>query len=233
MNARSIHRRPCRPTAGRLAVVIAAIAVSALWPVPPAAADGPLVRYANDFQSAEVGSVPDDFLVLQGAFSVQEQDGHRFLELPGAPLESFGLLFGPTERANLAVSARVQTGARGRLYSTFGIGLNGVAGYRLQVSPARQALELYKADEPLAATPFNWRPDSWTMMRLRVRQLADDKWKVEGKAWEQGADEPAGWMIVLEDADSPPPGRPSLWASPFAGKPIRFDDLLVTEATGD
>src|SRR5207302_2909423 len=85
------------------------------------------VIYENNFEKAEVGKVPEDLLVLDGAFAVKEEGGNKFLELPGAPLDSFGLLFGPTESVGLAVSARVYGTAKGRRFPTFGIGANGVS----------------------------------------------------------------------------------------------------------
>src|SRR5882724_41425 len=106
--------------------------------------------YENDFEKSALDKVPDDFLVLAGGFAVKEEGGNKFLELPGAPLDTFGALFGPTEKAGIAVSARIKGTGKGRRYPTFGVGLNGQGGYRLQVSPAKKVLELYKGDEVLA-----------------------------------------------------------------------------------
>jgi len=61
------------------------------------------VLYENNFEKAAVGKVPEDFLVLDGSFAVKEEGGNKFLELPGAPLESFGVQFGPAEASDLAV----------------------------------------------------------------------------------------------------------------------------------
>src|SRR5215468_6518392 len=63
--------------------------------------------YENNFEKAEVGNVPADFMVLDGGFAVKEEAGNKFLELPGAPLDSFGVQFGSTESSNLCVSARI------------------------------------------------------------------------------------------------------------------------------
>src|SRR5437867_11852347 len=70
---------------------------------------GPMARplYENNFEKADLDKVPDDFLVLDGQFAVKEEGGNKFLELPGAPLDAFGVLFGPTETQGLAVSARI------------------------------------------------------------------------------------------------------------------------------
>src|SRR3989441_4004925 len=102
--------------------------------------------YENDFEKAALGKVPDDFLVLDGQFAVREEGGNKFLELPGAPLDTFGALFGPTEKEGVAVSARIFGTGKGRRYPTFAVSLNGVGGYKLQVSPAKKLAELYKGD---------------------------------------------------------------------------------------
>src|ERR1700733_6665018 len=72
--------------------------------------------YENNFEKAEVGKVPDDFLVLDGGFAVKEENGNRFLELPGAPLDSFSAQFGPTESSGVSVSARIKATAKGRRF---------------------------------------------------------------------------------------------------------------------
>jgi NhaP-type Na+/H+ and K+/H+ antiporter len=100
------------------------------------------ILYQNDFSKGEVGKLPDEMLLLDGGFAVQEINGNKVLQLPGAPLDTFGVLFGPTETANLAISARVHSTRKGRREPAFAVGLNGNAGYRLQVSAAKKLLEL-------------------------------------------------------------------------------------------
>src|SRR6266705_3685029 len=104
--------------------------------------------YENDFEKAALDKVPEDFLVIDGQFAVKEEGGNKFLELPGAPLDTFGVLFGPTEKEGTAVFARIYGTGKGRRYPSFAVGLNGqgTAAYRLQVSPAKKALELFKGD---------------------------------------------------------------------------------------
>ena len=189
----------------------------------------PKTIYQNDFEKAAGGKVPEDLLVLDGAFAVKEEGGNKSLELPGAPLDSFGLLFGPTEGAGLNVSARVRGTARGRRFPTFGIGLNGVGGYKLQVSPGKKLLELYKGEQVLTTTPYAWESDSWTLLRLQVRK-AGETWQIEGKAWKQGGPEPTAWTISQTEKTEPSPGRASLWGSPYATTPILYDDLLIRAA---
>ena len=49
--------------------------------------------YHANIDNTEVGEVPDDFLVLDGDFSVKKENGNKFIELPGSPLDSFGIMF--------------------------------------------------------------------------------------------------------------------------------------------
>jgi len=209
------------PTALATTLSLAAVAACACLAQPK-----PL--YQNDFEQAALGKAPPDMLVLDGAFAVKQEGTNKFLELPGAPLNSFLLLFGPAEKEGLAVSARVYGAAKGRRSPTFAVGLNGSAGYRLQVSPGRGSLELFKGDLLVASTPYNWQSGLWTHLCLRSRKVKDGEWKLEGKAWSHDAPEPTAWMIAHTEKEEPRPGRALLCGSPFSGTPIRYDDLLVT-----
>lgn len=192
-------------------------------------ADDSKLPYSNDFASAEVGKVPDEFLVLDGGFVVKSDGTNKFLELPGAPLDSFGVLFGPTVSENIEVTARIRGTGKGRRYPTFGVGLNGQEGYKLQVSPAKKLLELYKADEVIGSVGFDWKSGQWTMMKLAVRKTGK-YWVVEGKAWTRGGSEPEHPMISSEQKFQPAAGRASIWGQPYATTPIQFDDFLVKQA---
>ena len=191
-----------------------------------ARADDAKPLFENNFEQAEAGKVPDGFLVLDGEYTVKEEGGNKFLELPGAPLDSFGVLFGPTVKNDVAVSARIRGTKKGRRFPTFAVGLNGQGGYRLQVSPAKGALEIFKSDASVASVPFDWKSGEWTLLRLQVTK-SGDVWKFEGKAWTQGAAEPAQAMISYEEKEEPSAGRASIWGSPISTTPIQFDDLVL------
>jgi hypothetical protein len=224
----------CLLTAAALSAC-AAIAQEGATPAPPAAAPadpaGAKPDYACDFEKIEPGLPPDDFMVLGGTFTVVQDGSNRVLELAGAPLDAFGILFGPAVQSKHSVSARARGTAKGKLQPAFGVGLNGVGGYRLQLSPMRRALEIIKGDAPVAAIPYRWESGTWTWFRFQVRSAGDKAWKVEGKAWPQGKDEPKAWMVAFDEKEEPPPGRPSVWGIPFSDLPIQFDDLRVAPAT--
>jgi hypothetical protein len=179
--------------------------------------------YENNFERAELQKLPQDMMLMGGGFAVAAEGSNKFLELPGSPLEAFGVLFGPTETNGISVTARV-------FGTSFAIGLNGVGGYKLQVSAAKKLIELYRGEELLVSAPWQWQSGSWTMLRLQSSITKTGEFSVQGKAWKHGTAEPPAWTISYVDKTEPPAGRPSLWGAPYADTPIRFDDLKVSAA---
>jgi hypothetical protein len=186
--------------------------------------------YQNNFEKAELQKMPADMMLMEGGFAVAEESGNKFLELPGAPLETFGVLFGPTETNGVSVTMRAFGTGKGRRAPAFAVGLNGVGGYKLQVSPAKKLVELYRGDELLTSAAYEWTSGTWTVLRLQTR-AKDGGISVQGKAWKQGGAEPKEWMLSHPDKTEPPAGRASLWGAPYSGTPIRFDDLVVGPAS--
>src|SRR3954462_4432789 len=177
--------------------------------------------YENNFEKADLNKVPDDMLVLDGAFAVKEENGNKFLELPGAPLDTYGVLFGPTLKENASVAARFFGTARGRRYPTFAIGLNGLGGYKLRVSPGKKQLEIYRADEVRKAIPYDWQPGKWIYLKLTLLKSGEKEWSIEGKTWNDGAKEPEKPSIIFTDTEAPPTGRALVSGSPYSGTPVR------------
>ena len=189
-------------------------------------ADDAKPLYENDFEKAEMGKVPEDMMVLDGGFEVKQENGNKFLELPGAPLDTYNILFGPTVKSEVSVSARIRGTSHGRREPTFAVGLNGQGGYRLQVSASKNELEIFKGDESVAHVAFQWKSGTWTMLKLQVAK-SGNIWKIEGKAWAQGSEEPKKPMISYDETKEPNPGRASIWGSPFSNTPIQYDDFVV------
>lgn len=195
--------------------------------LPSAFASDPAEKelvYEMDFEEEELDSVPADFLVIEGMFAVKEEEGNRFFELPGTPLETYVTLFGPRAQKNIMVQSRAYGTRRGRRYPMFGVGLNGVVGYKLKVTPAKRKLELYRGDQKITDTDYSWESGQWTVMKLKVTQLESGDYQIQGKAWPETKEEP-DWHIDSTDEKEPFPGQAAIWCSPYAGTPIRFDDL--------
>ena len=209
-------RRVCVP------VVVSLLAAAA------PAGDAPL--YSNDFAKAAPGKLPDEeFLVLAGDFQVKEVGGEKLLEVAPYPLDTFGVLFGPAGESTGTVSARVWAATTGRRFPEFGVGSNDTGGYKLWLMPRMNRIEIRKADVTVATAPYEgWKPETWTRFRLSVSKAGEGAWKVQGKAWADGAEEPKDWAVTFDDTTEPAAGRASVWANPYSGNPVRFDDLLVT-----
>ncbi len=185
--------------------------------------------YQNNFEQIPAGEVPEDFLVLDGNFAVKQESDNKFLELPGAPLDAFGFMFGPSARHGNEISARMFGTKKGRRRPVFGIALNGVNGYRLQVAPGKRVIELLKAGTVVAKTPFRWDGGEWLRLALRVEQTSDAEWTISGKVWPDGKPTPTKPTVTLKESKEPRNGKPSIWGSPYSGTPIRYDDIVVNK----
>ena len=190
------------------------------------------ILFQSSFASAKTDAPPDGFMILGGEFKVQEMDSKKILELPGSPLDDFGALFGPAQGENVVVRARIRSEGSRRLAPRFGVGLNGASGYRLLVVPSRKEVQLFKDQEAIASAPFEWESGAWTRLHLQVRKISDGKWRVEGKAWTDGKAEPPQWTITFDATAAPTAGKASVWGAPYSGKPVQFDELIVSSIDG-
>ena len=181
--------------------------------------------FKQDFQSLEAGPAPKEFLPLAGSFSVVADGGNKVLELPGEPLDTFGALFGPSNAEDSTVSARFFGTKKGRKFPTFALSLRGAGGYRLQVSPGKGQLEVYKGDEPVSGVAYAWQTEKWTWLRLSVVK-AGDGWEVLGWAWLDGEVATKEPLIRVKVEGNVSGGRAGIWGSPYSGTAIRFDDIL-------
>lgn len=189
---------------------------------------GPL--YEENFDALETGTTPDGYMVLLGEFVVTEGEGGKFLEIAGTPLEDYGFLFGPSKLDGLEVTAKIRSESKGRIHPGFGVGLNGVSGYKLIVSPSRRQVELSRGTVTVATSEYKWKSGTWTQLRLQSRKTGETEWTIRAKAWQADGEEPADWTLVHADSKKPPSGRPTVWGTPYSGKPIQFDDLKVIVA---
>lgn len=190
----------------------------------------PAVLFTEDFTKVPDGELPDPpFKLLDGQFKVTAEGDQRFVELPGAPLESFGFLFGPSQPSGVEVTARILGTKTGRKFPTFAVGLNGASGYRLQVSPAKNAVELFKGEVAVASASFKWTSGEWTQLRLVLRPGKEGTFTLEGAAWPAGGTAPTQPLVTFTESKLQPAGKAGAWGMPFSGTPIRFDDLKVTK----
>ena len=179
----------------------------------------------ENFSKAQ--EAPVSWMVLNGEVTLNVTNRNRFLSLPAGPRQPHGVMFGPAFRDGLRVAARFRAEKKGRQSPTFGLGLNGISGYRLRVNPAQKKLELLRNEVRVHAVDFEWNAEEWTYLMLQVRALPGLQWAVEGKAWTATQKAPEAWTLKWKDAGAPLPGRASVWGTPYSGKPIAVDDVQV------
>jgi len=76
------------------------------------------------------------------------------------------------------------------------------------------------------SVPFDWKPDTWYRLKLRVDNATDGKTRIRGKAWPVGQPEPAEWLIDRVDPIPNRQGSPGLFVDAQFG--AYFDNLKVT-----
>ena len=189
--------------------------------------------YEIDFSGNAVGEEPEDLFILDGSFSVQQEEvrkslgGNMVLSLPGTPVGDFGFLFGPRVKGKpVELRCRILSTRKGRRMPAFAAGLGGVNGYRLRLNAAARNLQLIRGEETLATVPYVWTSGKWMNLSFRAESKGDGGAIVSAKVWSEG-DEPADWSISHEENKSFAGGKCSLWGLPYASTEILFDDLKV------
>ena len=184
--------------------------------------------YEQNFEG-KLKEQPEDFFVMEGFFSVRPLGKNHALHLLPRPLKTFGCLFGPEIKDNLIVSADIFTGKSGRSIPTFGIGTNGLAGFRLYVRGARRGNLIqivYNETQVVASAVYDkWQTDTWTSMKLYVKKDGEGV-EVYGKAWPKGESE-SGWLVSYKGNLELDEGQASFWGIPYSGRDIFFDNLII------
>ncbi len=216
-------RRPALPASLAAGLTLAAsLAVASSQDTKPAPEP-----FADDFESAELGSLPDGMMEIDGSFAVAETEGGKALEMAAEPLTENAVLFGPSVKGGATVSAKVLAYKKRRSYPRFGVGLHGISGFRLRVVPSKGELELVKNEEPVKAVPYDWPADTWIQLELSVASDGEDRWKVEARVWPVGAERPTEPSIAHAHEGRPGQGKASLWGTPYSGKVAQFDDISI------
>ncbi len=104
-----------------------------------------------------------------------------------------------------------------------------MSGHRLILNVPYRRLEIVKGDEVLAEVPFKWESDAWVNLKLEARRVpgSEEGWKISGKAWAEGAEEPVEAMLSTDDTKLKGQGKCAIWGTPFSETPIFFDDVKI------
>ena len=188
----------------------------------------------EDFEKAEVGPLPASLMIIDGGWVVAEAEtGGKVLELQSEPVVDGVVLVGPSMKEAAVVSAKIKAGKSRRAHPRMGVGLYGVSGVKCRLVPARKTLELVNGEEEVVGEVAfaEWKEDVWWQFELRV-SAAGDGWVAEARVWPAGGDRPAAPQLSKPLADGPGTGRASVLGTPFANKPVYFDDVVVGTTIG-
>lgn len=201
--------------------------------LPVAAADDELVTHSEviAFDDLEAGEPGEEFFVIDGQFSIEQEEDGKILRAAAEPLLDYGVLVGGSSNGPAAIRAKVRAHRVGRSFPRAGVGLHGLAGHQLRLVPARREVDFAINDEAVLSAPFEFEGGAWYWLELRIEGDEEQGWTVSGYVWQDGGDKPEEPVLKRELETLRVTGRASLWATPFSGREIDFDDVTV-EWTG-
>jgi hypothetical protein len=189
----------------------------------------PPLPWNETFDSYAVGTVPPHWVSAQaGRFQVSLLDGQKVLEKQPTDtlFKRMRVFMGPSNWSNYTVESDIRIPEKRRQMGDAGIVAQR---YTLVAFGNNQRLEMNSWQPEVAravSAPFEWKPDTWYRLKLRVENTADGKTRIRGKAWAVADPEPDGWLIDRTDPIPNKQGSPGLFADAQFG--VYFDNFKVT-----
>ena len=187
--------------------------------------------WTETFDSMAEKAVPAGWVNAGGPLGplvVATLDGQKVLQkTPTNTLFKRGRFFiGPVEWSNYTMQADVRAPTRRRMMADVGIT---VQRYSLVLYGTTQRLKLEPWEpetQRSVVVPFEWKPDAWYTIKLRVENLPNGQVRARGKAWPTGEPEPAAWQIDKTDPIGNRQGAPGFFIDAEFGAYI--DNLKLT-----
>jgi hypothetical protein len=177
------------------------------------------------FTEDELGPLSADYFVVSGAFTVEEGEGGRVLSVSPEPLDEAGVLLGSSSRGIAQIEARFTAERVRRSVPQFAVGVYGIGGHRLRVSPATGELELVRNDEVVAKMDVEWESGEGYWLRLEASPTGSGGGMVQGWGWKDGEERPEEPSLSIEVESMRASGMVSVWGTPFSGRPILIDGI--------
>ncbi len=197
-----------------------------------------LPLHAQQLQTFEIkaddwaeGEPPKEVFVVDGTIKIAAREGNKAIVIDPNPITDASAQLAISAAGNASIEARIFATKRGRSTPRFGVSVHGMSGYRLLVNPAKKALEIVKNDQTIATVPFTWTAGAWLKVKLEAKKGEGDAWSITGKAWAADAAEPAEALIKHDDKGLKGQGKCAIWATPFSGEPVFFDDIRISLET--
>ena len=170
--------------------------------------------WKETFDGYADGAAPAGWVnATAGKLSVTTVDGQKVLQK--APDETLfkriRAFIGPVTWSNYTFEADVRAATRRRQVGDVGITAQR---YSLVLYGNSQKLKIEPWEPETTRTvtvPFEWKPDTWYRLKLRVENLANGQVRAQGKAWPVGQTEPPTWTIEKLDPIGNRQGAPGLF----------------------
>jgi outer membrane protein assembly factor BamB len=195
----------------------------------------PTLPLAYNFDDITGQTPPVPWINATGKFVVADLDGSKVLSRleDNTPGRRARLFFGTVDMADYTMEADVRVGEKRRQMGDAGVIAQR---YSLVLFGNGQKIELqpWQANPAMTVSaPFQWKPEIWYHVKLRVENLKDGTTRVQGKAWPKDEQEPTAWTVEKLDKIGHKHGAPGIYADSLYG--AYYDNLKVTSlaASGD
>jgi len=185
--------------------------------------------WKEEFTSFADGALPPGWVNAQaGKLTVVTLDGQKVLQKPpdDTILKRARVFFGPTDLSDYTFMADVRAPERRRQMADVGITAQR---YSLVLYGTAQQLKIEPWEPETARTvkaPFEWKPDTWYRLKIRVENMTEGRVRVQGKAWPVGQPEPAAWMVERIDPIGNRSGSPGLFLDAQFG--VYLDNFSIS-----
>lgn len=189
----------------------------------------PPLPWSIDFESHQGLEPPAHWINATGKFRfvVRDVAGSKalFREANDAVARRVRAYLGPPDWSDYTVEADVRASEQRRRMGDAGVIAQR---YVLVLFGNSQRIELHPwqaADEMTVRAPFEWKPDTWYRVKLRVENLENGVTRVQGKAWPTGQPEPNEWLVEKMDSIGHREGSPGLYSDALSD--TAFDNINV------
>lgn len=185
--------------------------------------------WTETFESYPEGAAPPGWInATAGKFKVSTLDGQKVLEKPPDEtlFKRIRMFVGPADWSNYTVEGDVRANMKRRQMGDIGVTAQR---YSLVLYGNTQQLKIEPWEPEIQRTvmaPFEWKPDKWYHLKIRVENQPDGKVIARGKAWPTGDPEPAKWTIEKTDPIGNREGAPGVFVDAQFG--VYLDNLKVT-----
>ena len=186
--------------------------------------------WTETFDAMAEGSVPPGWIIVGTAkTAVGAIDGQKALyKAPDNTIfKRYRGFVGDVNLSDYTVEADVRGTTKRRQMSDLGVTAQRYS-LILYGNAQQMKIESWEPETHRAAVvPYEWKPETWYHLKLRVENMPDGKVRARGKAWPTGAQEPDAWTIEKIDPIGNHKGAPGFFIDAEFGAYI--DNIKVAK----